>query len=56
MTIELSPQEKDLLTEILQKELEEIRTEFHHTQVFDYRESLKVREAAVRGLLGKLAS
>ena len=55
MAIELSQQEKDLLTAILQKELEDIRSEFHHTQAFDYKETLKGREAAVRGLLDKLA-
>jgi hypothetical protein len=55
MAIELSRLEKDLLTAILQKELEDIRTEFHHTQAFDYKESLKEREAVVRGLLDKLA-
>jgi len=54
MAIELSHPEKDLLTEILQKELEDIRSEFHHTQAFEYKESLKEREAAVRGLLVKL--
>lgn len=56
MAIDLDQAEKDLLTAILQKELGDIRSEFHHTQAFDYKESLKAREAAVRGLLDKLAA
>ncbi len=56
MAIELNQQEKDLLTAILQKELEDIRSEFHHTQAFDYKENLKQREDSVRGLLDKLAA
>lgn len=55
MAIELDQSEKDLLKAILEKELEEVRSEFHHTQAFDYKESLKEREAAVRGLLEKLS-
>jgi hypothetical protein len=56
MAIELSRQEKDLLTAILQKELEDVRSEFHHTEEFDYKQSLKEREAMVRVLLDKLAA
>lgn len=56
MAIELSEPEKDLLAAVLQKELEDIRSELHHTQVLDYKESLKRRESLVRALLEKLAS
>ncbi len=56
MAIELTKQEKDLLVAMLEKELEDIRSEFHHTQGFDYKESLKGREALVRALLDKLAA
>jgi hypothetical protein len=56
MAIDLSRAEKDLLTAILNKELGDIRSEFHHTQDHDYKESLKRREAEVRGLLDKLAA
>jgi hypothetical protein len=56
MGIELSQREKDLLNAILRKELEDVRSEFHHTQAFEYKESLKEREAAVRGLLDKLTA
>jgi hypothetical protein len=56
MAIELSKAEKDLLAAVLQKELGDIRSEFHHTQALDYRESLKQRESLVRALLEKLAA
>jgi len=55
MAIELVDVEKDLLKAMLEKELEDIRSEFHHTQAFDYKESLKERENLVRGLLEKLS-
>jgi len=56
MAIELTKQQKELLTAMLEKELEDIRSEFHHTKGLDYKESLKEREALVRGLLDKLAA
>jgi hypothetical protein len=54
MQIDLSQEEKDLLMGLLEKELDEVRSELHHTQAHDYKESLKVREQLVRALLAKL--
>jgi hypothetical protein len=54
MAIDLTKEEAELLRAILEKELEEVRSELHHTQAHDYKESLKEREALVRGLLGRL--
>jgi hypothetical protein len=54
MIIELGPAERDLVTDLLEKELEDIRSELHHTQVHGYREALKDREKLVRGLLEKM--
>lgn len=54
MAIELSKAEKELLATILEKELEEIRSELHHTQDHSYRENVKEREELVRDLLAKL--
>ena len=54
MAIELSQPEKELLTALLEKELEDVRSELHHTQGHDYRDSVKEREKVVRGLLVKL--
>jgi len=54
MDIELSQEERDLLAGLLEKELEDARSELHHTQAHDYKESLKARERVVRALLAKL--
>ncbi|MCK7476634.1 MAG: hypothetical protein M0C28_03015 [Candidatus Moduliflexus flocculans] len=48
------PGRKDLVTDLLESELEDIRSELHHTQVHGYREALKDREKLVRGLLEKM--
>jgi len=55
MDITLSNLEKDLLVSLLDKELEEVRSEFHHTEAYDFREGLKCREELLRSLLTKLA-
>ena len=54
MPISLGRAEKELLTRLLDKELEEIRTELHHAKVHDYKEGIKEREKLVRELLAKL--
>jgi hypothetical protein len=54
MAIELSKPEKELLATILEKELEEVRSELHHTQDHDYKDNVKEREKLVRDLLAKL--
>lgn len=56
MAIELSQPEKDLLTAVLEKELGDVRSEFHHTQDLEYKGALKAREELVRGLLDKLSA
>lgn len=54
MIIDLSQDEKNIVAGLLEKELDEIRSELRHTQGHDYKEGLKGREAQVRGLLAKL--
>jgi hypothetical protein len=54
MPIDLNQAESELLAGLLEKELDEIRSEFHHTQGHDYKESLKEREQLVRDLLARL--
>jgi len=54
MHIDLSQPETELMAGLLEKELDEIRSELHHTQGHDYKERLKEREQLVRGLLAKL--
>jgi len=53
MPIELSALEKDLITDLLEKELEDIRSELHHTQGHGYKDTLKERELLIRGLLAR---
>lgn len=54
MAIELSEPEKQLLAAILEKELEDVRSELRHTQEHEYRDMVKEREKLVRDLLAKL--
>jgi hypothetical protein len=54
MSIDLSGPEKELVAGLLEKELDEVRSELHHTQGHDYKDSLKQREALVRSLLARL--
>lgn len=54
MAIELSKPEKELLAAILEKELEDVRSELHHTQDHEYKDRVKEREKIVRDLLAKL--
>jgi len=56
MAIDLSEPERELLAELLDKELEDIRSELHHTQGHDFKDSLREREALVRGLLARMRS
>ncbi len=56
MAIELSQPEKELLKAVLEKELEDVRSEYHHTQVHEYKGALKEREELVRVLLVKLSA
>jgi hypothetical protein len=56
MAIDLSTPEKELLTGLLEKELEDVRSEFHHTQAHDFRDTLRCREEIIRGLLAKITS
>jgi hypothetical protein len=50
----LSVEERELLVELLQHELEELHVEIHHTQVTSAKEELKVRREILRGLLERL--
>jgi hypothetical protein len=54
MAIDLTKPETELLQSVLEKELEEVRSEQHHTQAHEYKESLRERETLVRGLLARL--
>jgi hypothetical protein len=54
MPLDLNREERDFLADLLEKELEDIRSEFHHTQGHEFKESLRTRENLVRDILAKL--
>jgi hypothetical protein len=55
MPIDLTTTEKELVKSLLDQELEDIRSELHHTQNHEYRDSLKEREQVIREVLAKLS-
>ncbi len=55
MPIDLTAAERELVKSMLEQELEDIRSELHHTQNHEYRDSLKVREQVIREVLAKLS-
>ncbi len=50
----LSVEERALLVELLQRELEELHVEIHHAKATVAKEELKVRRELVRQLLERL--
>lgn len=54
--LELSRSERDLLVELLESELTDVRSENYHAESHEVKELLKAREALVRQLLGRLAT
>lgn len=52
-TIHLTEKEQQLLIELLEREIPDLRDEIWHTDDHDYRESLKERERDINELLGK---
>lgn len=53
MPVELNALERELIANLLEKELEDIRSELHHTQNHEYKDNLKEREGLVRDLLAR---
>ena len=56
MQLALSEEEREVLAEILQDVLPNLREEVYRTENYDYREQLKQRETVVRDLLSRLAA
>lgn len=54
MNIEISAAAREVLLELLQTEMGEVRQEVHHTKTHEFRDKLKAREAVVRELIEKL--
>ena len=53
-TINLSDKEQQLLIELLEEEIPELRDEILHTDDHEYREALKGKEDSVKELLRRL--
>ena len=53
-TINLSDKEQQLLVELLDREIPNLRDEIFHTDDHEYREFLKERENSIKELLGRL--
>jgi hypothetical protein len=56
MLLELTDQERDLLVRLVQRELDELGPEIHHTVRRDYREDLKTERRRLSELLSHLAA
>lgn len=56
MSVELTQQERDLLTQLVDSALREIGPEIRRTQTFDYKDDLKKQREALRSLRDRLAA
>lgn len=54
MNIELSNDEMELIQTMLEKEIEEVRVEIHHTDKFEFKAELKQRERLIQSLSKRL--
>lgn len=54
MNIELTEQEKDLLTDIVEQYFSSLREEIHKTEEYEFKARLKEEEAMVKKILEKL--
>lgn len=54
MIADLSPQENQILVELLSRELAELGPEIHHTDDREFRDELRDRRQIVRQLLQRL--
>jgi hypothetical protein len=53
-TVDLSDKEQQLLVELLDREIPNLRDEILHTDDHEYREFLKEKENSIKALLGRL--
>ena len=52
--LSMSPAERDLLVELLEREQAELPVEIRHTRTAEFRDELHHRQDVVRGLLDRL--
>ncbi len=56
MELHLTPQEQELLTEILEEHHRELRQEIFHTDHHDFKMALKEKERILESLLDKVGA
>ena len=56
MTLNISDREAEILRTLLNRFIEETRSEIHHTDADSYKEGLKAEEQAAKELLAKLTA
>lgn len=56
MTLDLTPQEWELLATLVKNELDQLPHEIHHTDSRQYREDLKARRQVLQRLLERLTA
>ena len=54
MNLELTPEEHELLLEVLHGRMGELRQEIYHATVSTFKDELKEREALLQGLIQNL--
>ncbi len=54
MNTEFSNDELELMQTMLEKELEDVRVEIHHTDKFEFKAELKHREQLIQSLLKRV--
>ena len=50
MVIELTPEEREVLLALVEREITDLGPEIHHTRTQTYREDLKAQQKALQGL------
>ena len=56
MLLTLNDEERQVLADVLNELLPNLREEVYKTESYDYREQLKRREAVIKTLLGRLGA
>ncbi len=54
MQLDLTDAEQELLANLLDNAMRDLKEEIYHTETYDYKEQLKEREALMVGLLTKV--
>ncbi len=54
MTIELPPEERDLLVALVEREISDLGPEIHHTDTRSYRDELRIEKRTLQHILEHL--